>query len=454
MITSAYMVWSRRTRCCWLVLLGLIFAAPSAAAPPQERLDGVERLLSAGRAKAEVLERQGRKLETDVSALQTAILSTARKAQDLEEVLSVIERTLAGFEAEAAERTSQLAAKRQQLARTLAALQKIALQPPESLLVAPTAPIDTVRGALLLRVAVENIERRAKALRADLDDLARLRRDIAAQRRALAPKLEALESERMRLARLVARKRALRSAVSWEQRAAQRRAERLAADAKDLRELIDRLERAAREKAEREARELAELKAREKAKLAARELAEHEAAARLQAEAGRRAKEEAARQQAELSRPQAPMQLQKPANVRSFPSAPGAASLVMPARGRVIMRFGQETEEGGMSKGVTIATRREAQVVAPYDGQVAYAGIFRGYGQILIIEHGGRYHTLLAGLEQLGAVVGQWVLAGEPVGTMGRPEDHDPELYLELRRTGQPINPLPWLATTNDRVRG
>jgi septal ring factor EnvC (AmiA/AmiB activator) len=322
----------------------------------------------------------------------------------------------------------------------------IALQPPEALLVAPTAPIDTVRGALLLRVAVANIERRAKALRADLDDLARLRRQIAAQMRALAPKLVALESERARLARLVARKRALRSVVFSEQRAAQRRAERLAADAKDLVELIDRLERAAREKAEREARELVERKARE--------LVEREAAARRLAETRRRADEKAARQQAELSRPPAPMRLQKPANVRSFPSAPGAASLVMPARGRVVMRFGQETEEGGVSSGVTIATRRAAQVVAPYDGQVAYAGIFRGYGQILIIEHGGRYHTLLAGLDRLGAVVGQWVLAGEPVGTMGRPEDRNPELYLELRRTGQPINPLPWLATTNDKVRG
>ena len=454
MITSENEGWSRRAHCALLALLGLILAAPSAAAPPQDRLDAVERALSADRAKAEVLGRQSRKLETEVSALQTEIVSTARNAQDLEEELSVIERTLAGFEAEAAERTAQLAAKRQQLAHTLAALQMIALQPPEALLVAPTAPIDTVRGALLLRVAVANIERRAKALRADLDDLARLRRQIAAQMRALAPKLEALESERARLARLVARKRSLRSVVFSEQRAAQRRAERLAADAKDLRDLIDRLERAAREKADREARELAELKAREKAERAARELAEREAAARRQAEAGRRAKEEAARQQAELARPQAPMRLQKPANVRSFPSAPGTANLVMPARGRVVKRFGQENEEGGVSSGVTIATRRAAQVVAPYDGQVAYAGTFRGYGQILIIEHGGRYHTLLAGLARLGAVVGQWVLAGEPVGTMGRPEDRNPELYLELRRTGQPINPLPWLATTNDRVRG
>jgi len=72
----------------------------------------------------------------------------------------------------------------------------------------------------------------------------------------------------------------------------------------------------------------------------------------------------------------------------------------------------------------------------------------------LIIEHGGRYHTLLAGLDRIDAVVGQWLLAGEPVGTLGSAQNENPELYFELRRAGQPINPLPWLATTGDKVRG
>jgi septal ring factor EnvC (AmiA/AmiB activator) len=93
-------------------------------------------------------------------------------------------------------------------------------------------------------------------------------------------------------------------------------------------------------------------------------------------------------------------------------------------------------------------------VVAPYDGQIVYAGAFRGYGEILIIEHGGRYHTLLAGLERVDAVAGQWILAGEPIGIMGSPQERSPELYLELRHAGQPVNPLPWLATTDNKVQG
>jgi septal ring factor EnvC (AmiA/AmiB activator) len=117
-------------------------------------------------------------------------------------------------------------------------------------------------------------------------------------------------------------------------------------------------------------------------------------------------------------------------------------------------RFGQTQSDGRAARGIVIAARKGAQIVAPFDGKVVYAGEFRSYGQNLIIEHGGRYHTLLAGLDRIDAVVGQWLLAGEPVGTLSSPQDGNPELYFELRRAGQPINPLPWLATTGDKVRG
>ena len=127
---------------------------------------------------------------------------------------------------------------------------------------------------------------------------------------------------------------------------------------------------------------------------------------------------------------------------------------MMPARGRVIATFGERESGAATSKGISILTRTAAQVVAPFDGRVRYAGLFRLYGQILIIEHGERYHTVLAGLDRIDAVVGQGVLAGEPVGVMSRGESGDPVLYLELRRSGQPINPLPWLATTSDKVQG
>ena len=91
--------------------------------------------------------------------------------------------------------------------------------------------------------------------------------------------------------------------------------------------------------------------------------------------------------------------------------------------------------------------------MAPFDGQVMFAGPFRGYGHILIIGHGDGYHSLLAGLDRVDCSVGQWLVAGEPVGAM--PEGTEkPRLYLELRHNNQPINPLPWLVTHAEKVNG
>jgi len=91
-------------------------------------------------------------------------------------------------------------------------------------------------------------------------------------------------------------------------------------------------------------------------------------------------------------------------------------------------------------------------VLAPFDGQVIYRGPFRSYGEILIIQHGGGYHSVLAGLGRSDAAVGQWVLAGEPVGAMGSPQDGKAQLYVELRRDGHPIDPAPWLGKSNTNV--
>ena len=110
--------------------------------------------------------------------------------------------------------------------------------------------------------------------------------------------------------------------------------------------------------------------------------------------------------------------------------------------------------ESGRSKGITIETRADAQVVTPYDGEVVFAGRFRGYGQLLIIQHGEGYHTLLAGFSRIDSVLGQWLLAGEPVGVMGRGSNGNPALYVELRRNGDAINPLPWLAASDRKVSG
>jgi len=402
------------------------------------RLEAIEKALQQDRAKAEQLQRRAEALEKEIQALRTESISAARKAQDFEARLSDIESQLAALEQQEAAKVADLDARRAQMGGTLAALQRIALQPVEAMAVSPATPIDTVRSAMLLRVAIPAIEMRAATLRVELENLTVLRQEIAVQRNEMAVTGQALLDERKRLSALIERKSAARTETTAEQQAALDRSARMATEAKDLRDLLERVEREAQEQAERAARAEAE------------RLAQEDAARRSQTPPATAApaippppEQAPDRQQTALARPD---------NIRPFPET--GASLVIPARGSVIVRYGQNRRGTGAAKGITIAARGGAQVVAPYDGKVVYAGNFRRYGQILIIEHGGRYHTLLAGLDRIDAVVGQWLLAGEPVGILGSPGSGAPELYLELRRAGQPINPLPWLATTGDKVQG
>ena len=93
-------------------------------------------------------------------------------------------------------------------------------------------------------------------------------------------------------------------------------------------------------------------------------------------------------------------------------------------------------------------------MVAPSDGKIVFAGLFKGYGQLLIIAHGGGYHSLLAGFERIDANVGQAVQAGEPVGRMGGDDANKPTLYVEVRQKGEPVNPIPWLVAGARKVSG
>jgi septal ring factor EnvC (AmiA/AmiB activator) len=146
----------------------------------------------------------------------------------------------------------------------------------------------------------------------------------------------------------------------------------------------------------------------------------------------------------------------------SFASTRGR--LRLPVNGVKVRDFGGSDGGGGTQKGQSIAARPGAQVTAPCDGWVVYAGSFRSYGQLLILNAGGGYHVLLAGMERISVDLGQFVLTGEPVAVMGggsqvsaaaATKSKQPVLYVEFRKDGAPIDPSPWWATNEgEKVRG
>jgi septal ring factor EnvC (AmiA/AmiB activator) len=143
---------------------------------------------------------------------------------------------------------------------------------------------------------------------------------------------------------------------------------------------------------------------------------------------------------------------------RRLPHRPGSGAAIIPAdwqapaTGRIVRPFGaRASSDGPAAQGATLRTRSGAQVLAPATGQVAYAGLFRSYGQVLILNLDGGYVVVLTGLETINARVGDTVRAGQPIGEMPSSDTSAPELYVEVRREGRPIDPGRWLTAAADR---
>ena len=272
------------------------------------------------------------------------------------------------------------------------------------------------------------------------------------QRELAALAAAGLINKRKRMEATLTQRAAQQEKIALRSDEASARTKKLAQEAQDLRALFAKL---AEEKARRDE---AERKVAEKAR-AERALAEAKAtaeAAKLEAAQSKQAKEPQVAA-ARVAPPRAPDSSDEVAVTRSFGKARG--TLPYPVAGSLSAKFGEAadpTDTAGLrTKGITIKAAAGSQVIAPFDGVVAFAGAFRGYGQLLIIEHSEGYHTLLAGIGRIDGEVGQRVLAGEPVGVMANSEadgTSSSSLYVELRRDGQPINPLPWLADRTGKV--
>ena len=423
-----------------LIIAALLCIPAHAADTPEQRLKSVEKELDESRTREAQFAREAAALAAEIAGLRSDSITTAKAAQEHEAALSALEGRLALLGAEEARKSQELNRHRTQQMGLLMALERLARNPPEGLALGPGDPIDALRSALLLGAAIPPLEIEARALRQEIAALALLRRQIAeAEARHQSERFD-LETEQGRLDALIERKTVLQRQAQHGAEESGHRQAQLAAQAGDLQQLIERLS------AERRARDAAEAQKRQEEEAQRREA---ERLARLAEPPPEKPSNDGAVEAA--LPPPAPPDPSMPSLLHPFAGARG--HLVYPASGEMMTRYGESDALGVTSKGITFETRAAAQVIAPYDGRVLFAGPFRGYGQILIIEHGDGYHSLLAGLGRVESPVGQWLVAGEPVGVMPQGATK-PHLYLELRHNGQPINPLPWLATRDEKVSG
>ncbi len=365
-------------------------------------------------------------LNQEVADLRVEAVNASLEIMAQHQVLLEIEREMRALVAEESEWVVKLDVQRDKLSQLLGGLTRLARVPPETMFARPSAPVDALRTATLLRSAVPAIEGEARVLRRQLSELAAVRTGLANRRDQARTQRDSLDAQISDMNALIQRREALTAETESERQAVEARLQRMADEADTLLELLDRL-------IEETPVEVPVAEAEP-----APTPAELEAAAVATAMAEGR----------ELVRGQVASRLS---------ALPVFDGVIMPASGEITVRYGQPNAFGETNRGLTLKPYPGAPVVAPLDGEVRFAGQFKGYGRLLILEHAGGYHSLIAGFGRLDARAGQQVLAGEPVGVTALPQSGDtdnPDLYFEFRSNGQPINPVQGLALARESVRG
>jgi septal ring factor EnvC (AmiA/AmiB activator) len=423
----------------------LVLGAAAAQAPnpaprpaPKPSIDDVrqrDQELDAIRSEQKRAVEAQKKLQDEIAAiaedrrkLNQALIDTAARIRADEDRITAAETRLAQLTGNEAVIRKSLDGRRAVIIEVLAALQRMGRRPPPAMLVKPEDALESVRAAMLLGAIMPEMRGEAEALAAQLSDLVRVRAEAASERDGLARDLAALSDTKNRMTLLVDERQRRQGEAEKQLDGERQHALDLARKADGLKDLIAKLERA--------------LPGGDRSARAAQE--------------GRALGET----RPDLTALKDPGRLEP---AIAFASARGM--LPIPVNGVRSRDFGSPDGNGGIEKGISITTRPGAQVTAPCDGWVVYAAPYRSYGKLLILNAGGGYHVVLAGMERISVDIGQFVLTGEPVAAMGSGPQvasstggggaGQPVLYIEFRKDGTPIDPKPWWAVPDsEKVRG
>ncbi len=377
-----------------LVMIAATFGLAAAAPAPQGRAPALRQLEANERDRdkdrqAAVAEAQAARLEIAQLQAQLDALNTAQK--NGQKNVSDKKLRLAALNVREAQLDGEIGDNRARLARLLSALEMFRRDPPPALFVNPGDVRDAVRAAILIKAITPELEQRAAVLRAQAESLRKVKRAVDTASEDLFTSESDVAERKAKIEALIAARSALEGQDTAAADAAKQDADALAARATVLRELSQGLAVAAPAQA-----------------------ASHE------------------------------------------PPDPEHAGLfgrpklfTAPAPGAPIRRFGASEPGGGRSAGWTWRTSETAQIVAPAQGVVEYAGPLKGWNAVVILRLGGGYHLVLAGLDAIVAGTGQMVSQGQPVGRMAKSgpggEAGPPELYLEIRKNGAIVDPSHWL---------
>lgn len=437
---------------------GTGFALAQTRPDAQQRLEFTREQLEATRRAEQSAAADVSAMKAERERLNQSLRETARLIQKSEAQLTAIEARQGELEAQERLLRGSLAQRHDQILKLLAALQRMGHSPPPAIITSRDDALKMVRSAQMIATLFPGMRRQALDLAAQLEDLARVMAEIKSEGDKLKAETARLNESQLRLSQLNEARRQTLAERQSDLDQIRKEAADIARSATELSELIAKMDKAV-------TAHIGEDTARPQPPLRGTSPPEQQAALPPQPDAP---PAPAAKQPPPVAAK--PPEKQVPSAIELAPKGSQLAALdagrmkpalpfsqtkgqlQLPAQGRRILSFGDKTQNESRSKGIVLETRHGAQVTAPSDGTVVYAGEFRSFGQLLIVNAGDGYHILLAGLSQIEVQLGEFVLAGQPIGVMPAPPKGSkakgaeiaPVLYVEFRKDGAPINSDPW----------
>lgn len=456
--------------------LGLILIANSPAHAQTSRED-VERQLIQRKDELSKTKDRATKLTSGVSQLErereeinARLLKTAALIQQSEERMTSIEVRISELQEQERLVRGSLNERHGEIAQLLGALQRMGRNPPPVMVTRRKDALEMVRSAMLLAAAFPGLRKQAFALSKRLNNLVRVMTNIRKEGDKLRSETKRLNDARTKLVAVMKIKKQTLAQQQTELATVRKAAAEIRRNLTDLNELITALDKTVKDNTGL-GRYDAELRARQNnnGQATSKFAAPSDTTTTATAKNSDNAENQKVAvfvppkrdQIIEIAPPDGGFESASPARIKpAVPFRKTRGRLPLPARGRRIISFGEKTQHGSRSKGMVLETRFSAQITSPSDGWVVYAGKFRSYGKLLIINAGDGYHILLAGLSNIDVEQGQFVLAAEPVGTMNAaPEGrrqakkkNAPVLYIEFRKNGRPINPDPWWVASRQKA--
>lgn len=402
-------VTSILTAAAMLAGLALPLANAAGGDVTRDELDELEYERAQTLAQLQALEQAEGSVATDIESLERDMIAATLESQRREEQATASELKLLTLRARLNSARRDMLEGEDALEDLMATLVVTGRQRPPALLTTPGDANAAIRAAIIMGDVAPDLKARTSDLSGEINRLRKLERLQKREQARLENTELALELKQTEILQMAAVKRAAFEDVSQDAARLRERAELLGREAETVRSLLAALE------------------------------------ATAPGAPGTKPELQYAALSPNVAQPAARPQARPSPEPTVLLGQALLGGLDRPAAGRLVRGWGDKMSGGTKSEGLAIATRAQAQVSAPIDGRIEFAGPFRTYGQLLIISTSDDYHVLLSGMATSYVGVGQTVKRGEPVARMQNRVSPEPELYMEIRKDGKPMNPAKWM---------